>query len=434
MRTLGTTTVVAAHAMVKRSDRMPTSRFDIVYLHANPYPAYTGGIETWLTNMLERQDRRGLRVAVIAPATDAAAKHRLEHLENVTVLSVRLPAWRIAGAPIPIRGLQVTAAQLIWITRVARLLFRMEQPAAVVALDPLPCLLGVVPLRIRRRRPRIVCSVRGLEWRRLGTTSMSWLQHVHASISRVLLRTCDTVHANGTDTASALLDDLGVGSIVIPNGVDLERFGARHGGGPADVDEACLASDVLLQELVKRREQGNINVLNVGTLRPVKGIEYIIRGAAALRTEAGPTVLWWLVGKGDQQPWRELAERLGVSDVVRFVGERTCVRCYLHAADIGLAVSGGGGVSNALVEQLAAGLPTIALDGDTQRPILGNGGALLVDPADPASLAGAVLELRADRQRRMQLHAAALSLASQYDINAIEQRFTALVLDGLEPS
>ncbi|MCV5649166.1 glycosyltransferase, partial [Escherichia coli] len=54
------------------------------------------------------------------------------------------------------------------------------------------------------------------------------------------------------------------------------------------------------------------------------------------------------------------AERLGIADRILWLGERRDVEAILPAADIALLVSHQEGFSNALIEAMGQGLPTIA--------------------------------------------------------------------------
>ena len=54
--------------------------------------------------------------------------------------------------------------------------------------------------------------------------------------------------------------------------------------------------------------------------------------------------------------------KLGIAEHVRFLGQRPDVVELLRIADIGLQCSHEEGFSNALLEAMAAGLPTIATD------------------------------------------------------------------------
>ncbi len=139
-------------------------------------------------------------------------------------------------------------------------------------------------------------------------------------------------------------------------------------------------------------------------------------------------MVWCLLGKGDLAHWRELARSVAAGEVVQFPGSRRCVRCYLHVATIATGVSGGSGVSNALVEALAASLPIVAIDTPVYRQVLTHGGGLLVPSDDPIAFADAVAGLADDAARRTMLGREAAELARSYDIDVTTAAFSALAL------
>lgn len=151
-------------------------------------------------------------------------------------------------------------------------------------------------------------------------------------------------------------------------------------------------------------------------------------------------------GEGPQLLSR--AERLGIADLVLWLGERRDVQDILPAADVGLIVSHQEGFSNALIEATGQGLPMIAtaVGGNLDAIADGHSG-LLVPPQDPAALAAAILDLATHPQRRRKLGLAArertLGLFSQdtcvarYDrlyreIGAPSGRSVQTIIDGGE--
>jgi len=102
-------------------------------------------------------------------------------------------------------------------------------------------------------------------------------------------------------------------------------------------------------------------VVLVANLREIKRIADAIRAMARV-SEPVPDSHLVLIGAGDQEPYRLLAESLGVSDRVHFLGVRSDVRDILRAMDAGLLCSESEGYSNAIVEYMQARLPVIASD------------------------------------------------------------------------
>ena len=86
-----------------------------------------------------------------------------------------------------------------------------------------------------------------------------------------------------------------------------------------------------------------------------------------------------------------LAARLGVGDRVTFTGVRADVPDVLAAATMSVLPSHSEGLSNAILESMAAGLPVIAADvGGNAEAVEDGVTGLLVPPRDPAALAAAM--------------------------------------------
>jgi glycosyltransferase involved in cell wall biosynthesis len=163
---------------------------------------------------------------------------------------------------------------------------------------------------------------------------------------------------------------------VIPNGVDLEVF------APGDRAQARLALG-----LEKRPW-----LLSAGQLVRNKGHDSVLRALVALAD-------WGLViaGEGPEEAaLRRLAAREGVAARVRFAGRVPPERmpALYRAADCLVLASSREGMPNVLLESLACGTPVVAtrVGGCAEivrAPVAGR----LVDAADPAAIAAAVLEL-----------------------------------------
>jgi glycosyltransferase involved in cell wall biosynthesis len=144
------------------------------------------------------------------------------------------------------------------------------------------------------------------------------------------------------------------------------------------------------------------------------------KGHAALAGALGglrdvPGWIWWLIGgaqRAGEAAWldevKQLADRLGIGDRVRFAGERGDVPRLLAAADVHCqANTAPESFGVVFVEALAAGVPvvTTAIGGAVE--IVDDSCGVLVDPDDPAALGGALRRLLADRPFRSALAAAA---------------------------
>jgi glycosyltransferase involved in cell wall biosynthesis len=125
-------------------------------------------------------------------------------------------------------------------------------------------------------------------------------------------------------------------------------------------------------------------VLCVANLISYKGHRYLFDAIASLRSR-GLSCTLALAGDGPERPvLQHQAVRLGID--VRFLGIRSDIERLLARADVAVLPSLEEGMSNAVMEAMAAGRPVVATDvGDTGELLRDRG--VLVSPADPAALA-----------------------------------------------
>lgn len=135
-------------------------------------------------------------------------------------------------------------------------------------------------------------------------------------------------------------------------------------------------------------------VLCVANLKPYKGHRHLIEGMALLRDQ-GLACTLVLAGEGQERASLEAdAVRYGVD--VRFLGARTDTPRLLARADVFVLPSLYEGMSNAVMEAMAAGRPVVATEvGGTGELLRGRG--VLVPPADPQALADGLRTVLTDR-------------------------------------
>lgn len=172
---------------------------------------------------------------------------------------------------------------------------------------------------------------------------------------------------------------------VIPNGVDLARFGAPHVG------------------------RDGRHVLAVGRRVPQKGFDVLIE---ALPDDMSLHV----AGEG---PFHVEHPR------VRWLGRREDVPALLAEADILAVPSRWEGFGLAAVEGMAAGVPVVASAVDGLVEVVGSAG-LLVPAEDPAALRGALQRLRDDDALRRRLGEAGRERARRFEIGAMVRAYEAL--------
>lgn len=153
-----------------------------------------------------------------------------------------------------------------------------------------------------------------------------------------------------------------------------------------------IATDDLLQ--IPLRPMGDPPLLfSAGRLARIKGYDVLIRAIAQLDNFSGKLIL---AGDGPEaESLRHLADSLGIGNRVEFLGYRDDVRKLLGKADLYIAPSRSEGLSNSILEAMAAGVPVIATGVGGNCELL-NGVGRIVPPENPAALAMAITAAVAD--------------------------------------
>jgi glycosyltransferase involved in cell wall biosynthesis len=176
---------------------------------------------------------------------------------------------------------------------------------------------------------------------------------------------------------------------VIPNGIDCERF-RLPGNGEAVRREWNIPPGVPVVGVLAR-------------LLRIKGQEVFLR-AAALIASKNPHVRFAIVGGNNidheyKEELKRLAQRLGLAERVVFTGFRVDVPDLLAALSVAVSSSLGlEGLSNSLLESMAAGIPVVATRvGGTPEIVEDGVSGLLVSSGDPEALAAAISRLLQDK-------------------------------------
>jgi glycosyltransferase involved in cell wall biosynthesis len=172
----------------------------------------------------------------------------------------------------------------------------------------------------------------------------------------------------------------------IPNMLDVEEFD-RLAAGPLPSGMKLPAGEL---------------VGMVARLDPEKDGATFLRAAAAVCAQVSG-VGFVLAGDGPQRPGLErLATEMGLGDRVAFLGDVTCVPALLRRLAIGVLVpKANEGLSNTLLEYMAARLPIVATNCGGNSEVVGEGhNGLLTPCGDAEAVASAVLRLVRDPEQR----------------------------------
>lgn len=131
-----------------------------------------------------------------------------------------------------------------------------------------------------------------------------------------------------------------------------------------------------------------------GRLHPSKGLKYLLDAWPSVLVDH-PEAHLWLVGVGpDEKALRSQIRRLRLPERVRIIGPFDNVDDVLSAADLYILPSLQEGMSLALLEAMASGLPVVATDIPGNREVVAPGETgLLVPPQDSGEMSAAVCRL-----------------------------------------
>jgi UDP-glucose:(heptosyl)LPS alpha-1,3-glucosyltransferase len=196
---------------------------------------------------------------------------------------------------------------------------------------------------------------------------------------------CRRFLAVSTITKEKFIAEFGVEDdrvLVLPPGTDVERFARRNREGCRAELRRSLSLDPATQIL-----------LFVSMNFEVKGLDYVMRGLAQLKREAGqPVPTLFVVGRGNEGQYRRLAEELGIGPNVRFsgvTGRENLDALYL-GSDFFAMLSRFDTFGMAALDAMAASLPVVLSGNVGAKDLVRDGvnGFVVGDPADAAAVAG----------------------------------------------
>ncbi|MBI2816613.1 MAG: glycosyltransferase [Acidobacteria bacterium] len=231
--------------------------------------------------------------------------------------------------------------------------------------------------------PLVVCSIRD---------TGELLTPLQKRVQIAACRMADSVLVNA-DAVRQWLMNQGIKDQkikVIHNGIDLSGFEQMRGG------------DAVRQQLGIPANAPVVAMFS--RLNRMKGIEYFLEAAAAV-SAAMPEARFLIVGD-TRQADRAYAEQLqaraielGLRDKLIFTGFRLDVPHLLSQVTLSVLPSLSEGLSNSLLESMAAGVPVIATRVGGNPEIVKDGvTGMLVPPQDAAALAAGMRTLLEDQQ------------------------------------
>jgi len=197
---------------------------------------------------------------------------------------------------------------------------------------------------------------------------------------------------------------------VIPNGVDLERF--------------CLAKT---SPEAKGPKDRPVKLLTVGRLSATKRLDLLIEAVGRLRTGGGHVKLTIIGGGALESELRQLLDRKGSRGTVTLAGRRSAREMpeIYRRHDVFVSASSQEGMSNAMLEAMASGLPIVTTRCEGLDELIADNGLIVDEPA-PEPLARAIESVVRDRPKRAAMAAAARKQAEKFTWTAVADAYLRL--------
>lgn len=290
-----------------------------------------GGAESQVFTISKCMLARGVQITVVVPMVSTGRQIARENVEGLDVIRIAYPKIRVVG------GL-ILLIKLGWLLFARRKHYKVihahiaNNMAAVCAV--MGALIGT-PVFVKLTGMKELSG--GILDRHLSV--LTWLKK--SAIKRATMIQATSSHIR------AKLVECGFEpsrTFLLPNGVDVSRF-------------AGTAKD----EALRKDLCGDSQLVGVfvGRLAPEKGHDLLLDAWASVfvgRTD----VKLVLVGDGSLRTLLEMrVKELNIEGQVIFTGHTDNVSQFLAIADFGLLTSHNEGLSNALLEYMACGLPVI---------------------------------------------------------------------------
>jgi D-inositol-3-phosphate glycosyltransferase len=200
---------------------------------------------------------------------------------------------------------------------------------------------------------------------------------------------------------------------VLPPGVDLSRF------RPVDQETAKTKVGIPC---------GNANILFVGRIEPLKGVDTLLRAMSILQERHPAAIRETCLAIVGGDPWQDdldsemarlqqLRKELGIYNIVTFLGakDQDILPYYYAAAEMVVMPSHYESFGMVALEAMAMGTPVIASEvGGLAHLVQPGVNGFHVPSRDHEALAARILELLTDKELRQQLGRQARTYAKQY--------------------
>lgn len=360
-----------------------------------------GGTERHLSMVLPLLAAKGWTVQVVVLAKKGALAPVLEE-QGVPVISLLKPSHLKAIEKLPKllgRALRV----LLCILLLAKKL-KKEGDTIVHFFLPEAYLIGMFGARLAGFRGPKLMSRRSLNNYQKRRPGVAWFERkLHSKVTVII--------GNSAAILKQLVEEERVSPSrlkLIYNGINLEKFSQTK--SPKEARKLLsIPHDALV-------------MIIVANLIPYKGHHDLLKALYAVKNDFPSS--WYLicVGRDDGigSSLKQIADQMGLSKHILWLGSRTDVPDLLAMSNIGILCSHEEGFSNAILESMAAGLPMVVTDvGGNKEAILNDQIGYVVESQNPPSLGQAILKLVKNPKKAEAFgHLARLRVKEHFSIEA----------------
>ena len=349
----------------------------------------TGGLENGIVNLINHMPADSYRHVIIALTEVTDFRHRIKR-DDIQFVSLHKP---------PGHG--------IWLFPKLFRLFRQLQPAIVhsrnlAALEvQLPAWLAGVPVRIHGEHGRDVGDLDGsnITYQRVRRFYRPFVSY-YLALSRDLAQYLNGIIRIPQNKV-----------LQVYNGVDCSHF---HPGQPDQSIPGCPFT-----------RPTHCLLGTVGRMQTVKDQPTLVRAfirALEMEPQLKERIRLVLVGDGPlRKECQQLLNAAGLDQLAWLPGERNDVPEVMRGLDCFVLPSLAEGISNTILEAMASGLPVIATNvGGNADLVVAEQTGVLVPPADPESMARAIIRMakQADTRQSMALSGRRL-VEEKFSMNAM---------------
>lgn len=174
----------------------------------------------------------------------------------------------------------------------------------------------------------------------------------------------------------------------------LFRFGVQS----SQVDIVPVASDATRFSLLPIKKNQETHLVCVSRLAYEKGVDVLLRAIPLIHVSL-PSLRVTIIGEGPERVILEhLAQKLGISKIVRFAGAQKDTASFIADADVYVQPSRFEGWGIAVIEAAAAGKPIVMTDvGCAGEVIFHEKNGIIVPVEDEKALADGIIRMFTDR-------------------------------------